>query len=393
MAKIRTPLAAMALALLVASCGGGGGGGTPPIVPPNGGGGGSAQLTVGQIAGPDSITEGQSATYSVSASGVTGITYSWSVSPTSAGSFTNATSASAAFTANDVEADTAATIQVVVSASGQASQTRTKSITVQNVSAAELTVGQITGPSSVNEGQSASFSISASGVTGITYSWSVNHSIAGSLSNATASTVTFTASQVPIDTSVIIGVVVSAPNGLFEVRVKTITVENTGSGPGSGLAGDYSVNITRVGSNVYRVTSTDIYIETRYCYEYVYYEDAILRLVGPYSSSNELVFANGEAYPVRGIYVWYSSGDLLPGDYEVNISREAADTYRITSTDTYIRTRYCYEYVYSEDAILRWSGPYSFSNELIFPGEDSYTVVGLYAAIGSDPTHPDDIEG
>ncbi len=172
MAKVRIALTAMALALLVASCGGGGGGGTPPIVPPpNGGGGGSEQLSVGQIAGPNTVQEGQSATFSVSASGVTGMAYSWSVSPTSAGSFTNAASASATFAASEVEADTAATIQVVVSASGQTSQTRTKSITVVNVEVAQAPHIVSVSPRSGLSGQQLTFTASVTGSSPLTYSW------------------------------------------------------------------------------------------------------------------------------------------------------------------------------------------------------------------------------
>lgn len=55
--------------------------------------------------------------------------------------------------------------------------------------------------------------------------------------------------------------------------------------------GRYSVEITRVDSNMYRICGTDIYIETRYCYEYATYDDAILVVESHYGySKGELIF-------------------------------------------------------------------------------------------------------
>lgn len=43
--------------------------------------------------------------------------------------------------------------------------------------------------------------------------------------------------------------------------------------------GTYSVTVTRKGSNLYKVDTQNIYIKTRFCYEYVYYQDAYLDLM------------------------------------------------------------------------------------------------------------------
>ena len=40
----------------------------------------------------------------------------------------------------------------------------------------------------------------------------------------------------------------------------------------------YQVTVTREEQDLYRVLGQNLYIKTRYCYEYVYYEDAILRI-------------------------------------------------------------------------------------------------------------------
>lgn len=47
-------------------------------------------------------------------------------------------------------------------------------------------------------------------------------------------------------------------------------------------AGTYEIELTRKGSNLYKVDGTNLYIETRYCYEYGYGEDAILRMTSNY---------------------------------------------------------------------------------------------------------------
>lgn len=42
--------------------------------------------------------------------------------------------------------------------------------------------------------------------------------------------------------------------------------------------GLYEVQVTRKGSNLYELEGTNIYVETRYCYEIVFYEDAIVKV-------------------------------------------------------------------------------------------------------------------
>lgn len=46
--------------------------------------------------------------------------------------------------------------------------------------------------------------------------------------------------------------------------------------------GTYKIEITREGHNIYKIEETNYYIETRYCYEYAIYEDAILTIESNY---------------------------------------------------------------------------------------------------------------
>lgn len=55
--------------------------------------------------------------------------------------------------------------------------------------------------------------------------------------------------------------------------------------------GTYSVHVTRIGSNFYQIDRTDYYIETKYCYEYAYYEEVILKITSSYGyTKGEVIF-------------------------------------------------------------------------------------------------------
>lgn len=46
--------------------------------------------------------------------------------------------------------------------------------------------------------------------------------------------------------------------------------------------GSYKVEISRKGSNIYKLEGTKYYMETRYCYKYATFDDAILKVVSNY---------------------------------------------------------------------------------------------------------------
>lgn len=53
----------------------------------------------------------------------------------------------------------------------------------------------------------------------------------------------------------------------------------------------YKVKLTRKGSNLYKVEQTDLYIETKYCYEYASYKEGILKVTSSYGySKGTLIF-------------------------------------------------------------------------------------------------------
>lgn len=54
--------------------------------------------------------------------------------------------------------------------------------------------------------------------------------------------------------------------------------------------GTYQIEITRKGSNIYKLEGTKYYIETRYCYEYATYDDAILKVESNYGYQKGTVY-------------------------------------------------------------------------------------------------------
>lgn len=65
--------------------------------------------------------------------------------------------------------------------------------------------------------------------------------------------------------------------------------------------------------------------------------------------------------------------------YRVNVRRVGQDLYRETGSRYLIKTRYCYEYVYGEDAILIWEGSGAWSgSRLVFESGSECDVEGVY---------------
>ena len=64
--------------------------------------------------------------------------------------------------------------------------------------------------------------------------------------------------------------------------------------------------------------------------------------------------------------------------YRVNVRRLDIDLYRDMTSRALIKTTYCHEYVYGEDVVLVWDGPYSWDNKLIFSSGSTCDVEGAY---------------
>jgi hypothetical protein len=64
-----------------------------------------------------------------------------------------------------------------------------------------------------------------------------------------------------------------------------------------------------------------------------------------------------------------ASPSLASDYYKVDVTRKAQDLYEVTGQGIYVKTRYCYEYVYSSEAILKIDSPSGYTvGEIIFVG-------------------------
>lgn len=50
--------------------------------------------------------------------------------------------------------------------------------------------------------------------------------------------------------------------------------------------GEYTVQLNRIDNNLYQIVNTDLYIHTKYCYEYGYLIDAVLVVKNRYNYYN-----------------------------------------------------------------------------------------------------------
>jgi hypothetical protein len=69
---------------------------------------------------------------------------------------------------------------------------------------------------------------------------------------------------------------------------------------GSVSAEMYKVTVKRIDKDLYK-TSEGVYIQTKYCYEYAYSDDAVL-IYEKYSYDNKLVFDNGTVCEVEKVF-------------------------------------------------------------------------------------------
>lgn len=141
--------------------------------------------------------------------------------------------------------------------------------------------------------------------------------------------------------------------------------------PLASLAETYELTVTRKGKNIYRVDGKPILIHTRYCYNYSYGAEALLRTD---RGGGELHFLDDDdACDVKGLY---GRSDPKPGKYQVSISHEDDDWYQI-SPKLYVQTSLCLNLALGEEGILdvRAGG---FGRLHFLDSEDSCTVEGVF---------------
>lgn len=117
--------------------------------------------------------------------------------------------------------------------------------------------------------------------------------------------------------------------------------------PSAAMADNYEVSVTRKGSNLYKVDLKDIFIHTRYCYEYVYGETSILKMSG---STGEIIFTeSGSTCQVKAAY---GKSQQSAGNFSVTVNREDDDWYEVFGQDIYIKTNACISLALGTEAVL-----------------------------------------
>ena len=112
-------------------------------------------------------------------------------------------------------------------------------------------------------------------------------------------------------------------------------------------AENYEVNLTRKGSNVYKIDGKDIIIQTRYCYVYAYSEEAIFKTSG--YSGEVIFFDSKDKCDVKAVF---GVSKQKPGKYVVTVSREEDDWFEVFGTSSYIKTSSCLSLALGEEAYL-----------------------------------------
>jgi hypothetical protein len=144
---------------------------------------------------------------------------------------------------------------------------------------------------------------------------------------------------------------------------------------GVGYADNYEVSVTRKESNLYKIDTMNIYIQTRFCYEYVYFQDAVLMMSG---RTGELVFS-GRSRARCDVVGVYGDADLDSGNYAVTVSRKEGNWYEVFGTDIFILTSLCLELALMDNATLRMS--FGGRGTLVFSNNRSCTVEGVYSGL------------
>ena len=140
------------------------------------------------------------------------------------------------------------------------------------------------------------------------------------------------------------------------------------------LSENYEVNLTRKGSNVYKIDGKDIIIQTRYCYVYAYSEEAIFKSSG--YGGEVIFFDSKDKCDVKAVF---GVSKQKPGKFVVTVSHEDDDWYEVFGTNSYIKTSSCLSLALGEEAYLTIA-PSGFGR-LRFKNGDDCMVEAVYTKL------------
>src|SRR6202041_1524863 len=189
-------------------------------------------------------TAGQAAAFSVTATGTAPLTYQWVVNGTASGTNSNTFSI-----AQTTTGQSGAQIHVKVTNTAGSATSNTVTLTVNAPAPTAPTIATQPTNATVTAGQSATFSVTATGTAPLTYQWSLNGAAAGTNSN------TFTISQTTLaQTGAQIFVTVTNTAGHATSQTVTLTVNTAQTSAVNVLT--YHNDVARTGQNLNESTLT-----------------------------------------------------------------------------------------------------------------------------------------
>jgi hypothetical protein len=185
------------------------------------------------------VTVGQTATFTVAATGAAPLTYQWTKNGTNVG-----TNSATYTTAATTSADNGAQIKVTVSNSTGSTPSSTVTLTV-NAAATKPSITTQPVSVTVTVGQTATFTVAATGAAPLTYQWRKNGTNVGT-NSATYTTAATTSS----DNGAQIQVTASNSAGSTPSSMVTLTVTSTLPPPSSANVLTYHNDVGRTGQNL-----------------------------------------------------------------------------------------------------------------------------------------------
>lgn len=133
---------------------------------------------------------------------------------------------------------------------------------------------------------------------------------------------------------------------------------------------NFEVQVEKISRGWYRVRAEDVIIQAPRCLELSLGDQAILSMRG---SAGRLFFLDsGDACDVEGLFLPASE---TSGKYRLIVDREDQDLYVTDDGTILVETKNCYEYTFSEEALLVLDGRYS---SVLHFADDQCDVEGVY---------------
>ena len=142
------------------------------------------------------------------------------------------------------------------------------------------------------------------------------------------------------------------------------------------FARDYQEVVSKIDNDFFKIDAKSILIRTENCFEEAQSEQVVLSMNG---RSGEMKFSSTEIVcPVAAVY--RSSGYRV-GNYQVEITRDQENWYKISDQDIYILTDSCLIYATEQEALLSVSTVGKGGGGSLHLDREGCKVIGLYSPL------------